>query len=259
MKGGRAHSRDECDDTIAQLHEASRRHAAATHLRRAALELQGAAAFTAVTQALLELRAPTPVIDLCARAISEELRHSDIYMALARAYSDAALQAPRASSIDIPKYPAAGADGERLLRVVGMCCVNETMACSFLELCFAGAKAPLARRGIQEILEDEIRHARVGWAYLGSSDVGPAERRLVSLWLVPIFRAQWNHWQEHIANLPAIDLVEHGCPFPEAIERASRESIHALILPGFARAGVDVSAARQWVDSEVGRAASERV
>jgi hypothetical protein len=244
MKRGREHSRDgrdEPDETIARLPESSRRHAAATHSRRAALELQGAAAFTAVTQALLELRAPTAIIDLSARAVPEELRHSEIYMTLARAYSDAPLQAARASSIDIPKYPAAGADGERLLRVVGMCCVNETMACSFLKLCFAGAKAPTARKAIQEILEDEIRHARVGWAYLGSSDVGPAERRLISSWLTPILRSQWSHWQDHIATLPAIDLIEHGCPSPEAIERASRASIDALVLPGLARAGVDVA------------------
>jgi hypothetical protein len=249
MSRARDRSREECDEPIGRLDESLRRHVAATHLRRAALELQGAAAFTAVTQALLELRAPASVIDLCARAVPEELRHSEVYMALVRAYSDSELQPPRASSIDIPTYPAAGADGERLLRVVGMCCINETMACSFLELCFAGAKAPLVRRGIQEILEDEIRHARVGWAYLGSSDVGPLERRLVSSWLTAILRAQWSHWQDHIATLPAVDLVAHGCPSPEAIERSSRESIHALVLPGFARAGVDVSAAQQWAES----------
>jgi hypothetical protein len=33
------------------------------------------------------------------------------------------------------------------------------------------------------------------------------------------------------------------------IERLSCDSIHTLVLPGFARAGVDVSAARQWVES----------
>jgi hypothetical protein len=238
------------DTTVGQLDESSRRHVVATHLRRAGLELQGAAAFAAVTQALLDLRAPTTVIDLCARAVPEEIRHSEVYLTLAQAYSDSPLEAPRASPIDIPEYPAAGADGERLLRVVGMCCINETMACSFLELSFAGATAPLARRGIQEILEDEIRHARVGWAYLGSIDVGPAERRLVSSWLVSMLRSQWSHWRDHIATLRATDVIEHGCPSPAAIERSSLQSIHTLVLPGFMRAGVDITAARQWAKSE---------
>jgi hypothetical protein len=237
------------DAILGALDESSRRHAAATHFRRAGLELQGAAAFTAVTESLIALRAPAAVIDRSARAVSEELRHSEIYMTLARAYADAELQAPRASSFDIPSYPAAGADGERLLRVVGMCCVNETMAASFLELCFTGVKAPLARQGIHEVLADEIRHARVGWEYLGSDDVGPAERRLISTWLLPILRAQWHHWRDHVARLPAVDLAEHGCPSPEAIERSSVEAMRTLVVPGFKRAGADVSAAHRWLES----------
>jgi hypothetical protein len=228
----------------------SRRIVAETCGRRSELELRGAAAFTAVTQALIELRADTRVVDLSARAIAEELRHSEIYFSLGRAYGLSEGDPPRPAPIEVPRFPTVGADGERLLQVVGMCCINETMACAFLELCFSGAEVELARDAIREVLEDEIRHARIGWAYLGSADVGDAERRLVSRFLVPMLEIQWSSWREQIATLPPDDLAKHGCPSPVAIERAAAASLRNLVTPGFATAGVDVRRAEEWAGRE---------
>ena len=161
---------------------------AATCTRRAALELHGAAAFTLVTQDLIDLRADVRIVDLSARAIAEEVRHAEIYRELAKTLG-ADVPLPRAEPIPIPKY-GASAEDERMLRVVAMCSINETMACSFLELCLAGATVPHVREAIREVLEDEIRHARIGWAYLGSSDVGARERRVVESALEPLLRVQ---------------------------------------------------------------------
>jgi hypothetical protein len=245
---------EEPDATIAGLDAPARELVAATSARRAALELEGAAAFAAVTGALVELGADARIVDLAARAVSEEIRHAEIYRELARAYARGSTatavaegdEPPRVAPIDVPAHPGVTPREESLLRVVGMCSINETMACSFLELSLAGATAPFARAGVREILEDEIRHARIGWAYLGSPDVGDAERRLVAAWLLPMLRAQWDRWRAQIATLPALEVPAHGCPSPTAIERASVASIRDLVLPGFARAGVDVAAAQAW-------------
>jgi|HubBroStandDraft_1064217.scaffolds.fasta_scaffold28668_3 hypothetical protein len=234
------------DDSIACLDPETRLFVATTAARRSELELRGAAAFTAVTQALTDLRADTRIVELSARAIAEEIDHSGIYLSVARAYAGEELPVPRPEPIAVPAYPRVGADGERLLRVVGMCSINETMACSFLELCVHGATAPRVREGLRRVLEDEIRHARIGWAYLGSPDVGAAERRLVSEWLQPMLRAQWRGWCDQIATLPVGECVEHGCPSGKAIERAASASVRDLVLPGFARAGVDVANAMAW-------------
>ncbi len=119
-----------------------------------------------------------------------------------------------------------------------------------------GAIAPPVRAAVREVLEDEIRHARIGWAYLGSRDTTSEERRLVSAWLLPLLRAQWTRWRAQIATLPDFELPAHGCPSPVAIERASLSSIRDLVLPGFARAGVDISEAQDWLTS--GRARRSR-
>lgn len=243
----RARPLPEPDESICGLDPTARGLVAATSARRAALELEGASAFSAVTQALIELRADARIVDLSARAIAEEIRHSDIYRELARVYGGAEVPPPRAALIEVPAYPDVAPRAERMLRVVGMCAINETMACSFLEQCLAGATVPIVREGIREILEDEIRHARIGWAYLGSPDVGAEERGLVSTWLVPLLRTQWTRWRAQIATLPDFELPEHGCPSSAAIERAARASMDDLVLTGFATAGVDVGEARRWL------------
>jgi hypothetical protein len=237
------------DDAVRALAPASRRLVAVTTARRAGLELQGAAAFTAATQAAIELRADTAIVDLCAKASVEEIEHSRIYLAMARSYAVEDVVAPRPQPIELPVYPDAGADGQNLLRLVGLCAINETMASAFLQCCLGGATAPAVRAGLTRVLEDEIRHARVGWTYLGSPDVGAAERRLVSLWLVMMLRAQWQAWSEQIANLPSGECVEHGCPSAASIQAVAREAVLDLVLPGFARAGIDASAARAWFTS----------
>ena len=238
------------DAAIGRLDAASRRLVATTALRRSELELRGAAAFTAVTQSLIELRANLRVVELAAKAIAEEINHSGIYLSFARSYAiDGDVPAPRPEPIDVPVYSGVSADAQRVLRVVGMCSINETMACGFLELCLEGATMPLVRSGLRSVLEDEIKHARIGWAYLGSADVGEAERRLVSAWLLPMLRAQWRGWLERIATLPGGERVEHGCPSAAAIEHAARASVRDLVLPGFVRAGVDVSEALKWFDA----------
>lgn len=233
-------------DSVLTLDDDSRRFVAATAARRSGLELQGAAAFVAVTQALIDLRADIRIVELSARAVAEEIEHSKVYLALARAYAIESVTAPRPAPIEVPSFPQVSRDGQRLLHVVGMCSINETMACSFLELCLKGATTVPVRSALRCVLEDEIRHARIGWAYLGSPDIGAAERRLVSEWLLPMLRAQWRGWRAQIATLPEGDRLEHGCPSKAAIEQAAAASIEGLVLPGFQRAGVDVSGARAW-------------
>jgi hypothetical protein len=221
---------------------------AATCTRRAALELHGAAAFTIVTQDLIDLRADARIVDFSARAIAEEVRHAEIYRDLAKTIgTDTPL--PRLEPIPIPKYPHVSDRDERMLRVVAMCSINETMACSFLELCLSGATVPHVREAIREVLEDEIKHARIGWAYLGSSDVGARERSVIAATLQPLLRIQWTSWREQIATLPDFDCPSYGCPSGAAIERASLASMRDLVLPGFSRAGIDVTDAVSWLDS----------
>jgi hypothetical protein len=239
--------REEPRPSFAGLSDDARRLVADTSERRAALELKGAAAFTIVTQALVDLRADTRIVDLAAQAIAQELEHSRIYLALAAAYRGAEVEPPRIEPIDAPRFTGAPAEVRPLLQVVAMCSVNETMACGFLELCFRGATEPAARAAIHDVLADEIHHARIGWALLGSPAVAAPQRAEVGRWLVPMLDAHLAGWRAQIATLPEGSVPEHGCPSGPAIERAALATIRDVVVPGFASAGIDVAGARRWL------------
>jgi hypothetical protein len=219
---------------------------AATCARRAELELRGAAAFTVVTQALIDLRADARIVDLSARAIAEEIRHSEIYLELACAYARTSLPRPEVAPIEVPAHDGIEPEVRRLLHVVGMCSINETMACAFLELSLAGATSATVRTGLREVLSDEIRHARIGWAYLASPGVTAGGRREVERWLVPMLCAQLEGWWRQVDTLPAGEIPGHACPSGAAITRATLKSLDDLVLPGFQTLGIDVTEARRF-------------
>ena len=224
---------------------------ATTCARRAELELRGAAAFTVITQALIDLRADSRIIDLSARAIAEEIRHSEIYLELASSYSGSEVVRPEVAPIEIPAHRGVAPDLRRVLHVVGMCSINETMACAFLELCLGGARSHASRVALREILADEIRHARIGWAYLASVGVRTGTHREVERWLIPMICAQLAGWWRQIETLPEGAVAAHGCPSAAAIEEAAAGLLNALVLPGFAAAGIDVTEARRFIAGEV--------
>jgi hypothetical protein len=233
-------------EAAGDLTEADRLLVAATCARRAELELRGAAAFTVITQALVDLRADARIVDLSARAIAEEIRHSDIYLQLASDYAGASLPRPEVAPIEVPAHEGVEPEVRRLLHVVGMCSINETMACAFLELSLAGAKPPSVRAGLREVLSDEIRHARIGWAYLASPGVKESVRREVGRWLVPMLCAQLEGWWRQIETLPPGEVPGHACPSGAAITEATLKSLGDLVLPGFQTVGIDVTEALQY-------------
>jgi hypothetical protein len=225
-----------------------RRVIVATCERRAALELRGAAAFTGVTQALLELRADRAILELSARAIVEEMNHSEIYRSLAATYAEREVPPPLPGPIEWPAHEEAPPALRPALHVVGMCAINETMACSFLELCLAGARAPAVRRGLREVLGDEIRHGRIGWAWLASAGLSARTRSAIGGFVLPLLLAQVRGWRVQIATVPAPAAPEYGCPSGPAIEAAMVASIANLVLPGFEHVGIDVMKARAWTE-----------
>jgi hypothetical protein len=245
MRRGPPHG-DVTDATIVRLSPDERRLVAATCARRAELELRGAAAFTVVTQALIELGADGKVLALSAQAIAEELRHSEAYLELAHIYGGVALPAPVPAAIAIPAH-GLPPRLERILHIVGMCSVNETMACAFLELCLAEAVGPVMQAALREVLGDEIKHARIGWAYLASARLDEDERQLIARAILPLVQMQWRGWREQLATLPSPPLLGHGCPSREAIEAAALEAIAELVLPGFEHVGFATDAARAWL------------
>jgi hypothetical protein len=119
------------------------------------------------------------VLALAARAASDEVRHAEVCRRMAVGLlGEDAVPARLRGAPNVPRHAAASA-GERVLyHVVEMCCLSETFTGAYLTEMLARASHPVARAAVESLLEDEIDHGRVGWAYLASR---AAERRLDGL------------------------------------------------------------------------------
>lgn len=235
------------DPTIDALAPAARAVLAEVWARRAGSELAAGAAFAIVERELAELGAGADVLALAARAVADEPRHSELCRRLAEAYAGAPVApAPDPGDVDVPHHDGADATLTRHLHVVTMCCINETIACGFVEACLADATGPLVVAIHREHLSDEIQHARVGWAHLASPQVDAGTRAAIARWLPRLLEANLRHWEARIATLPAGGVPGHALPPVPALIAAARAAVDTVVLPGFDHVGIDTTAARAW-------------
>jgi hypothetical protein len=244
------------DPTIDALAPETRAMLAAVWARRAASELGAGAAFAEVERALAALGADDSVLELARRAVEDEPRHAELCRRLAEAYAGAPVAAPvPPDAVAMPRHDGADAALTRHLHVVTMCCINETIACGFVEACLADATGPLIVAIHREHLADEIHHARIGWAHLASPRLDPGVRAAIARWLPRLLEANLRHWEQRIATLPADGVPGHALPPVATLVAAARRSVETVVLPGFDHVGVDTTAARAWFSD---RGASSR-
>jgi hypothetical protein len=237
----------ERDPTIDALDPAARAVLAEVWARRAAAELGAGGAFAVVERELVELGAEPVVLDLARRAVADEPRHAELCRRLAEAYggSPVAAAAPL-DDVPMPRHEGADPVLRRHLHVVAMCCINESIACAFVEACLADAAGPLVAAIHREHLSDEIRHARVGWAHLASARVDAGVRAAIAAWLPRLLDANLRHWEHRIGLLPAGGVPGHALPPVATLVAAARAAVEAIVLPGFDHVGIDTRPARAW-------------
>src|SRR5258706_11205032 len=116
---------------------------------------------------LAEVGADPVVVRGARDASSDEARHRDLCAVLAARFgeTDAKNHVPPPGRIGRSDM----APRDRLLwEVVAVCCISETMNTSLLTRCQEVAKDTEAAATLHELLEDEVRHAQLGWAHLAS-------------------------------------------------------------------------------------------
>jgi hypothetical protein len=120
------------------------------------------------------------------------------------------------------------------LHTASFCCIQETIACAWLDGCLRGAKEPVVRDALHAMLSDETNHARLGWAHLASSRVSPATRARVAAALPDLLRSCVASWMDPSVSRLAIEAPEHGVPYPDATRRLVLAAIDEVVRPGFA-------------------------
>ncbi len=182
---------------------------------------------------------------LFTRAATDEVHHADVCRRMVEKHGGKTL--PTALRLErLPETFTTRSADDLLLSVVETCCLSETFTGAYFTDMLDIATEPLARAVILSLLEDEIDHGRVGWAYLASAcrdgRGGVVEAALPSL----LERAAGVVFEE-ASRAPEADdplLDRHGYMGRTRGARVYAEAIANIAFPGFESLGIDTTKAR---------------
>ena len=200
--------------------------------------------FDQLVAELTAVGAPQAILELARRAAGDEERHARVCAELASLY---ALEPLLLHPVRTVRLAGTEHPDERVraaLLVVHVCCISETIACAFVEACVGACDGEALAEVHRRHLGDEIRHARVGWAYLATlpGDV----RAELAPHLPAILEKQLGSWLGRIAELPEHGVAGHAYPPRATLVEAVTGAIDDMVLPGFDHVGVSTEAARAW-------------
>lgn len=92
------------------------------------------------------------------------------------------------------------------------CSVNETLATAYLGECLDQVQGVVAKAALREIIQDEVRHARIGWAVLASDKLTPADRGTIANTMPVLLDICVSQWLRDVeSEFPNELSAGHGC------------------------------------------------
>lgn len=211
--------------------------AARVWLIRERTEYEASAHFDRLASDLRAARAPDAIVALAVRASEDELRHA----VRCREVVDALVPglvalAPDRDAVIKPNRKESAPAARATHAAVAIGCVTETLSTALLIELRRRAQHRIARRAFDEILEDEIAHARLGWATLAwragqeeLAHIGPHVQAMIDAALV-----------DEPAP-PERCLAHLGILSPATVRAICAETLRTTIVPGLARFGISLA------------------
>lgn len=154
---------------------------------RAQAEHRSVGIFATYTLDLMAAGAPARFLSLACRAQLDEVRHAEIFTALARCYTGAD-EPPPPGIAPVPDDPSLSLRELAAVEALHMCVGAESFSTALLHGLYEHATDPVVREVLAVVLSDEIHHARMGWAYLSFAlREDPALRETIQRELIPVF------------------------------------------------------------------------
>lgn len=133
--------------------------------RRIEAEYRSSAHTQHLTLWLIQLGAPRELIDDGLRIVQDELDHAELSAEVAR--EAGAEVAPAIVQEDLLlKAPAGPLEERTLFATLEVFCLGETVAVPLFTELRRACSVPVARRALDRILRDEVRHRQFGWDLL---------------------------------------------------------------------------------------------
>jgi hypothetical protein len=177
------------DDARASDDQA-RRIAIADWNQRIADEQQSSRLFAGLLPQMMRVGVDPGFAAAAAEAVVDELRHARLCAAVVESLGgQPRAGADMAAFEELPRHVDASPLEGLLRNVLSISCLEETVGGALLENDHRRARESTLRRVIAEILDDEIRHSRLGWQMLQNLAPRIDERMRTRLgtYLVPAF------------------------------------------------------------------------
>ena len=214
---------------------------------RSASEAHAADLFAQLAADLRTAGADAVVLDLADRAVGDERRHAETCLAVASHYAGSTVVSEYVTPARREGPQTDDLALRAALHATAFCCIQETIACAWLDACLSRSSEPIVRDALHPMLRDETRHARLGWAHLASARVTHAIRARIAGELPTILRQCLQSWLEPVSRLSTTGAPDHGVPSTADTRRVVLAATRDAVLPGLTSIGIDVGDAAAYL------------
>jgi hypothetical protein len=215
------------DPALDALDARQRAGAAAAWCYRAGAEHAASLAFRRIADELAEDGCPRELVAMARRAEADERYHAELCAFVAERYLGhaAAPEPPRDYALE---FASCDAKVGRVLRVTLVAAVGESLSTAYLLACLRAAEGTLARAALRELCQDEVAHARIGWARLAT--LPHALRARVADELQALIASAVGSWDHEVTGLPC--PPGHGALDLGATRRVLQQALDEVVIPG---------------------------
>ncbi len=210
------------------------------------VELDAALRFGRLGLRLRELDTPPNLLAAVQQAAEDERRHALHCEAISRAYGN---DKPAPTPVLEEIVPAGLALPLQMLYEVASSCVTETVSVAVLVSLVHAAPQGVLMPVLRELLTDEIRHGKMGWAYLTHVHRRRSVR-FVAEWLPFMLEGTAAEELSRPARgaEEADELLQHGV-LPWSMKRSIFvRTLELVVFPGLEHLDIDTRPAREWLE-----------
>jgi hypothetical protein len=214
---------------------------------RAASELRVGTQFELLGECFARHQADTGVRALLSHAAADEARHAAICVSVAEQYAGAQELAPPERPGALTRFGDADEFTSLILHLVLLSCVNEVTSTFYLLESMQRSRSTVARAALRQLLSDDVKHARIGWAFLASSSATIDAKRHVAAALPTLLRLSHYAWTD-VPERTEPWFADHGCLGQSVARGAFEQAVRDVVLPGMASVGVDPTPGASWFE-----------
>lgn len=220
-------------------------------LRRVEAEYRSAAITQHLVLWLIQIAASPDLIAMGLRIVKDELAHADLSFRTYRAAGGRAGPTLVRDTLGLTRHDHEPLEHDVARTCVEVFCLGETVAVPLFNQLRKECSTPAARRALDRVLRDEVRHRDFGWTllpWLLDHPMGDSVRRLIDAELSSMLLRQRSSYAppgaDRETRIPPADRAWGLMPaarYGEVLTRA----VERDYAPRFARLGIDVRAAWQ--------------